>query len=127
MKRVLISLSATIVFAVTGPAGAGTFYGNPVVKVVLDSGSPVEIGALRVYSCPGSETADINGTLTTSNYLTGTVSEGTWCDMDIQVEWAGTSGYEVVTVDGFTTFITDDAEDQVVVVIDPVTKTATLQ
>ena len=127
MSRSLALVIAAAVLLVAGPVGASTLYGNPDVKVVLDSGSAVQIGSVRVYACPGQETDALNSTLTTTTSLTASFSEGTWCAMDVQVKWSGAESFEVVPVDGFTTLVTDSAEDQLTIVLDPVSETATLE
>ncbi len=109
------------------PGAASTLYGNPNVKLVLDSGGPVYIGAARAYACPGYETDAVNDTLTTTTSLTASFSEGTWCDLVVQVKWSPGESYDNVPVDGFTTFVTDADEPQRTIHLDPVTRTATLQ
>lgn len=127
MKRLLLPVLFLAALTTAGASSASVLFGNPTVTLVLASGSSVEIGSVRAYTCPGNETVAVNGTLTTTNSLSAVLSEDTWCAMDVQVKWSGASSYEVVPVDGFTSFVTDSAEPYRTIVLDPVGETATLQ
>lgn len=125
MTRALaLSLS---LLALAGTSHATTLYGNPSPRIELLSGSAVQIGQVLAYTCPGNHAEPVNDTLTASGFLEVTLPEDTWCDLVIQVQWAGTSTWDAVPVDGFTDFVTDEAYGQRTIVLDPTDKSATLE
>ena len=62
MKR-LITLTAALGLFLSTASPASVIFGNPKVKIVLDSGSPVWVNAVRGYSCPGQETITLDSQL----------------------------------------------------------------
>lgn len=108
-------------------AAASTLVGNPLALIALDSGSAVDVGDVRAYTCPGYQDFPVDDVLTVGEPLTVTLGTGTWCALALQVEWAGTSGWDLVPVDGFDTFQTVSTGSQRTIVLDPTTKTATLE
>ena len=127
MNRITFLTLFTAGLAVATGASASIIFGNPTITTVLDSGSPVEIGLCRAYTCPGYETVDIDSTLTTSTTVSATLSEDTWCAIGIEVQWSGTSVYDTVDVQGFDDFTTESAGTARTIRLDPVLKTATLE
>ena len=122
----LFSLSALGLLA-SGPGLAGIIYGNPTSKIVLDSGSPVEIGAVTAYACPGSASDAVDDTLTSSGALYATLPAGAWCDLYVEVLWSGESTWDDVQVTGFTGFETDAGEPQRTIRLYPSSRTAVLE
>ena len=109
------------------PSAAAILYGNPTSKIVLDSGGPVDIGSVYAFACPGSDSDDVDDTLTTSTALYATLPEDTWCDLYIQVKWNGSESYDNVQVTGFTSFVTDSGESQRTIRLYPASETAVLE
>lgn len=122
-----IPLVLALGLSLAAPGVASIIYGNPNCKIVLDSGGSVEIGAVTGYTCPGSETDDVDATLTTSAPLSTTLSEDTWCDLYIEVKWNGETTFDDVQVSGFTSFVTDSSETQRTIRLYPGTQTAVLE
>ena len=123
--RTLLVLALGLSLA--APSVASIIYGNPTSKIVLDSGGSVDIGTVTAYTCPGSETDDLDDTLSTGATLSTTLSEDTWCDLYVQVKWNGEETYDNVQVTGFSSFVTDASEAQRTIRLYPGTQTAVLE
>lgn len=127
MSRVTPVALSFALLALIGTSHATTLYGNPTSRIELLSGSAVQIGQVTSYTCPGNHSELVNDTLTASSFLEVSLPEDTWCDLYIQVKWAGTSTWDAVPVDGFTDFVTDEAYAQRTITLDPTDKSATLE
>lgn len=108
-------------------AAATTMFGNPEISLILDSGNAVEIGDVRAYTCPGYQTFPVDDVLTVTNDLVVDLGTGTWCRLVVQVEWAGTSSWDLVEVAGFDTLQTSSSGQARTITFEPGTRTATIE
>ncbi len=127
MKKSIPAALSLFALIAAAPSVASVVYGNPNVEITLDSGSAVQVDRVQASTCPGSQVVSIYDTVTTTNPIDVTLPEDDWCALTLKVKWAGSSVWEQVPVDGFTTFSTEAGETDRAIVLDPVSETATLE
>ncbi len=127
MKKFLPTLLFPLALLGAGPSLASIVFGNPTVAITLTSGAAVQVDRVLASTCPGSQTVMVYDTVTTTSPIDLTLPEDDWCDLTLKVKWAGSSVWEQVPVDGFTTFSTEAGEADRTIVLDPSAETATLE